>query len=65
MLSILPAFTAGLILHKGVLVMHTTSFCMMSRNMKLTTTMADCEFNYRLCLLARQFSSNRVDDDLF
>ena len=26
--------------------------------------MADCEFNYRLCQLASQFSSNRVDDDL-
>ena len=26
---------------------------------------ADCEFNYRLCQLANQFSSNRVDNDLF
>ena len=35
---------------------------MMSHNM---STMADCEFNYQLCQLASQFSSNRVDDDLF
>ena len=27
--------------------------------------MADCEFIYRLCQLASQFSFNRVDDDLF
>ena len=38
---------------------------MTSRSMKVTTTMADCQFNYRLCQLASQFSSNRVDDDLF
>ena len=31
-------------------------------NVKLTT-MADSEFNYRLCQLASQFSSNRVDDE--
>ena len=27
--------------------------------------MAHCEFNYRLCQLASQFSSDSVDDDLF
>ena len=42
---------------------YLTSFCVTSRNIKLTTTMADCEFNYWLCQLASQISSNRVDDD--
>ena len=41
---------------------YLTYFCMTPRNVKLTT-MADCEFNYRLCQLASQFSSNRVDDE--
>ena len=30
-------------------------YCMTSRNVKLTTTMADCEFNYGLCQLATHF----------
>ena len=42
---------------------HLTSFCMTSHNMKLITTMANCEFNYRLCQLTSRFSSNREDDD--
>ena len=48
------------ILHKGVRVMHTVLDFLL-----YATTMADCEFKYRLCQLASQFSSNRVDDNLF
>ena len=44
-------FTAGLC-HA-----YLTSFCM--------TAMADCELNCRLCQFASQFSTNRVDEDLF
>ena len=48
------------ILHKGVRVMHTVLDFLL-----YATTMADCEFKYQLCQLASQFSSNRVDDNLF
>ena len=44
---------------------YLTSFWMTSRNVKLTTTMTNCKFNYRLRQLASQFSSNRVNDNLF
>ena len=39
---------------------YLTSFYMTSHS--LTTTMTDCELN---CQLASQFSTNRVDEDLF
>ena len=57
-------FTTGLNLHKDVCVMLTLlPFCMKSH--KVTTTMADFELNCQHCQLASQFSSNRLDVDLF